>query len=305
MSDTDDTRADSAEKAYAAAAEAVSDKPAPADASPEQTTPAVAAATAPTAAVTPAAIAQPAAKIATPAASAPTGSAPATSSPALAKPRKTAAKAPKAEPKPAVARKPAAPRTAAKPKAAPARAKAPAKSPAVKAAAIKAPARPKVSIPPKPPVAAKLKEKTMATKTSEFTEGFQKIAADTQDKAKKAFEKSTALFGEYGEFAKGNVEAVVESSKILAAGMQEIGTGFVAESRTALETATADIKDLAAIKSPTDFLKFQSDILRRNVDSAVAYSTKNSEAMLKLATDAFKPISGRFSLALEKVRKAA
>ena len=301
MSDTDDTRPDSAEKAYAAAAEAVSDKPVPADSAPEDADPAIAAKPAPTA-VQPAAPAAPV--IATPVIASPPAAAQPVTKVAVPAP---SAKAPKSQakpaakaPKPGAPRKPAAVKTAAKTKAAPARAKVPAKTPAAKAAV-----RPKVSIPPKPPVAAKLKEKTMATKTSEFTEGFQKIAADTQDKAKKAFEKSTALFGEYGEFAKGNVEAVVESSKILAAGIQEIGTGFVAESRTALETATADIKDLAGVKSPTDFLKLQSDILRRNVDSAVAYSTKNSEAMLKLATDAFKPISGRFSLALEKVRKAA
>ena len=40
-------------------------------------------------------------------------------------------------------------------------------------------------------------------------------------------------------------------------------------------------------------------------DAAVAASSKNSEAMLKLANEAFQPISTRVSLAVEKIKKAA
>ena len=96
-----------------------------------------------------------------------------------------------------------------------------------------------------------------------------------------------------------------ESGKILATGIKDMGTTFVGDSRTAVETMTSDVKELAAVKSPSDFVKVQSDIVRRNLDSAVTYGSKNSEAMLKLATEAFAPISGRFSLAMEKLRKAA
>ena len=56
--------------------------------------------------------------------------------------------------------------------------------------------------------------------TPEFTEGFQKVAADAQDKAKKAFEKGSALFGEYGEFAKGNLEAL--GNEVRASSPQEM-----------------------------------------------------------------------------------
>lgn len=149
-----------------------------------------------------------------------------------------------------------------------------------------------------------LKDSVMAI-GSNFTEGFKDMFADAQDKAKETFSKTTAAFGEYNEFAKGNVEAIVESGKILAAGLQDLGTNFVAESRSAFETATADVKELASVKSPADLLKLQSELLRKNFDSIVAQGSKNTEAFLKLASEVVAPISGRVSLAVEKVRQAA
>ncbi|MBB4857577.1 phasin family protein [Novosphingobium chloroacetimidivorans] len=151
--------------------------------------------------------------------------------------------------------------------------------------------------------AFKPKDKTMDM-SANFS-SFQDAISDAQAKAQAAFEKSSTVFGEVGEFAKGNVEAVIASGKILAEGVQEIGSTFVAEGRTAFESMTGDIKELAAAKSPTDFLKLQSDMVRKNFDSAVAYSSKNSETFLKLMNDAFAPISGRVSLAVEKARQVA
>lgn len=133
--------------------------------------------------------------------------------------------------------------------------------------------------------------------------GIQDAVTEAQTKAKAAFEKSTAMLGEFSDFAKGNVEAVMESGKILADGVQGLGSELVAEGRSTFEAITGDIKELAAAKSPTDFFKIQSDMMRKNFDSAVAYGSKNSEAMLKLVSDAMAPISGRVSLAMEKVRQ--
>ena len=150
---------------------------------------------------------------------------------------------------------------------------------------------------------------TIMTKTKTTTEDFsakiKDVVADAQDRAKTAFEKTSAFASGYGDFAKGNVEAIVESSKILAAGLQDMGKSYVAEGKSAVETMTADVKELAAVKSPTDFFKLQGELLRRNFDAAVASTSKHSEAVVKLAGDAFAPISTRVSLAVEKVKQAA
>lgn len=145
----------------------------------------------------------------------------------------------------------------------------------------------------------------MATTSTEITEKMTAAFKDAQDKAKAALEKSQAAFGDAGTFAKGNVEAMVESSKILASGLQEMTKGYVAETKSAFETMTADVKDLTTVKSPTEFFEKQSALMRKNFDAVVAASSKNSEAMLKLANEAFQPISTRVSLAVEKMKQAA
>ena len=91
----------------------------------------------------------------------------------------------------------------------------------------------------------------------------------------------------------------------MAEGVKTMGTEYVAEGKKAYATMTADAKEIAAVKSPTDFFQLQAKLLRRNMDSIVALTSKNTEAAAKLAGDAFAPISGRVSLAVEKVKKAA
>ncbi|MDF8331943.1 phasin family protein [Novosphingobium cyanobacteriorum] len=144
----------------------------------------------------------------------------------------------------------------------------------------------------------------MATPT-EMTEKFTSAFKDASEKAKAAFEKSQASLGDVTEFAKGNVEAMVESTKILASGLQEMGKGYVTESKSVMETLTEELKGLTSVKSPTEFFEKQSALLRKQFDAAVAASSKNSEAMLKLANEAFQPISNRVSIAVEKMKQAA
>lgn len=205
--------------------------------------------------------------------------------------------APKAKPAPAkapVAKKAVAAKNAAKPAAKKA---APIKT--VKAAA---------KTPAKPAPVTKFKDTIMAktkTATEDFTAKVQETVAEAQERAKAAFEKGQALFGDAGEFTKGNVEALVESGKVLAAGLQTLGKDYVTEGKSAIETVQADIKELAAVKSPADFFKLQGEIMRRNFDAAVSSGSKHSEMVVKLANDAFAPISTRVSVAIEKAKQAA
>ncbi len=214
--------------------------------------------------------------------------------------------APAAAPKKVVAsKKAAAPKTPAAPKAAAA------KKVAVKKTATKI--APKVAKPAAKKVAKaaplKSKDTSIMAKTQhaaeDFTAKVKDAVADLQERAKTAFEKSNETFAELNEFTKGNVEALVESGKVLAAGLQDLGKVYVEDAKTGFETMTADVKELATVKSPADFFKLQGEILRRNFDAAVATGSKRSEAIVKLANDAFAPVQNRVSIAIEKVKQAA
>lgn len=168
---------------------------------------------------------------------------------------------------------------------------------------------PKKSAQTKIPPVTKLKESIMATaktaQTTDFAKSAKDMAADLQTRAKSAYDKGAALTAEATEFQKGNFEALVESGKIFAAGMQNMGRTYVEEAKSAVETVQDDVKKIAAVKSPTELFQLQGEIARRNFDAVIATASKNAEAMLKLANEAFAPMSSRMSLAAEKVSKTA
>lgn len=316
MADTDQSKAEaSAEKAYAAAAEAAGvpaaspqasdglETPAPAVREPEilEAATSIEEATAPVefpakpkraverSAPKTAAKPEPAALPASiPAAK------PKVDRPRALKPTAKTAAIPKLAVKRAAAKPAPAPKTVAQRKPAPKNIKRETIETAPKSAKASAPAT------PRPSFIAQLKEIPMDVSTT------IKDAVDgAQAKAKEAFSKTSAAASEYTDFAKGNVEAIVESGKIIAVGLQEIGNQAVAETKTAFDTLVADAKALSSVKSPIDFFKLQTELLRRNIDHAVAYGSKTSESVIKLTSDAIAPISGRVTLAIEKVKKAA
>lgn len=137
-----------------------------------------------------------------------------------------------------------------------------------------------------------------------MTKSFQNSLAEMSAKSQDAYRKGTEMFKEAGEFTKGNLEAMMESGKIFASGMQEMSRSALADSKAEFEALTAEVKEMASVKSPTDFFQLQSALLRKNFDKAVAMSSKNTEAMLKLANDASQPLSSRMSLAMEKIKAA-
>ena len=152
----------------------------------------------------------------------------------------------------------------------------------------------------------KLKDTIMATaKNTDITATAKDMFADVQTRAKTAYAKTSELTADAGEFTKANVEAVVESGKIFFAGAQEIVKGDIETGKTVIETVTEDAKKIAAIKSPTELMQLQGEIVRRNFDALVSFGSKRTEAWVKLTNDAFAPISNRVSVAAEKISKAA
>lgn len=152
---------------------------------------------------------------------------------------------------------------------------------------------------------AKIMQDTIKKTTTEATERAKAVFGDINERTKTAMEKSTKLFEDAGAFHKGNLEAVVESAKIAAKGFETLGQDAAEYSRKSFEQASATLKSLAAVKSPTDFFKLQSDYARSAFDAMVAETSRSTEAMLKLAGEVAQPISNRVAVAVEKVKIAA
>lgn len=144
-----------------------------------------------------------------------------------------------------------------------------------------------------------------ATQTAQNTaEKFQNTLADVQGRTKAAWEKSAKFYEELGDLTKGNIEALIASSKAAASAAETIGQDAAAYSKKSLEQATATFKNFASAKSPTELFQLQSEYARSAFDGFVAESSRFSEKLMKLAGDVSQPISSRFAVAAEKVKAA-
>jgi phasin family protein len=136
-------------------------------------------------------------------------------------------------------------------------------------------------------------------------ERFQAVVGDVNARAKDAMERGTRLLEEMTELTRGNVEALVASSKVAARGVETLGQEAAEYGRRSFEEASAALKSFAEVKSATDFFKLQSDYARSAFDSLVAESSKISEQVIKIAGEVAEPITSRYSVAAERVKNIA
>ena len=162
----------------------------------------------------------------------------------------------------------------------------------------------------KPITIDELKETIMASNNDDMNKAADSASStvtnavsEMQNRTKAAYEKGSEAMTELSDFAKGNVEALVESSKIVASGLQELGRSYSEEARAAYEQMSADMKEVAAVKSPTELFQLQARIMRRNFETLMSANSKNTEAMMKLVNEAFQPLSGRVNAAADKASK--
>ncbi|WP_294233187.1 phasin family protein [uncultured Sphingomonas sp.] len=222
--------------------------------------------------------------------------------------------APKVEAKPAPAPVAKAPAAKIEAKPAPAEPKAEAKpveppkpAPAPKPAAPQA-AAPEISSPTAAVSAdSKPKDFIMDAKSTieNATAKTQAFFGDAQARTQAGMEKSAKLFEDMIAFSKDNIEAVVESSKIAAKGAETLGQGAADYAKRSFETATQTLQTLSSVKSPTEFMKLQSDFARSAFDSMVAETSRSTEHMMKLAGEIAQPLSNRFAVAAEKMKTVA
>ncbi|MDP8993686.1 MAG: phasin family protein [Pseudomonadota bacterium] len=146
--------------------------------------------------------------------------------------------------------------------------------------------------------------RTMKNEAKQAADRFQAVFGDVNERAKTVIERNTRLAEELTELTKGNVEALVASTKVAAKGVETLGQEVAEFSRKSFEDASAALKGFAEVKSPTDFFRLQSEFARSQFDIAVAEGSKLSETMVKLAGEVAQPLASRYSVAAERVRSA-
>ena len=129
---------------------------------------------------------------------------------------------------------------------------------------------------------------------------FQTLFAEAGERGQELAKKSQKVAEELADLTRANVEAVVEAGRVAAEGARSIGQDVVAKQRDSVEQAADAIRSLAEAKSPTEYLQLQSDFARASFDRAVAETSKLTETLVKLAGEAFQPLSNRATANAER-----
>jgi phasin family protein len=122
---------------------------------------------------------------------------------------------------------------------------------------------------------------------------------------KEGMEKAMKTAEELMAFSQGNLEAMVKSGQIWAAGVQDIGKQIAANAQASFEETMSSFKALTSVKSVKDAFDLQATLARTTVEKTLSESGKLTDASMKLTEQALAPITARVSLAMEKFAKTA
>jgi phasin family protein len=129
---------------------------------------------------------------------------------------------------------------------------------------------------------------------------FQSIFSDASERSQEIVKRSQKVAEELADLTRANVEAVVEAGRVASEGARAIGQDAVSKGRESFEQAADAIRSLAEAKSPTEYLQLQGDFARASFDRAIAESSKLTESLVKLAGEAFQPLSNRATANAER-----
>lgn len=127
----------------------------------------------------------------------------------------------------------------------------------------------------------------------------------TRTEAKGNMDKVMKSAEEMVSFSQGNVEAIVKSGQIWAAGVQDLSKAFAATAQAQMDAAMAAMKALSSVKSLKDAVELHTNATRNSVETVMAETGKLTDASMKLAEQAMAPIAARVTLAAEKFGRAA
>ncbi len=154
--------------------------------------------------------------------------------------------------------------------------------------------------------AAAISKQGFETSLSALREGIEKATKGletSQAKLKEGMEKAVKTSEEFVTFGQGNMEALVKSAQIYAAGMQDLSKHMAAASKSSIEDSVTFGKSLMGVKSVKEAMDLHTGYTKSSIEKAMAESNKLADAAVKLAEQAFAPLSARLTFAVETFGK--
>ncbi len=128
-------------------------------------------------------------------------------------------------------------------------------------------------------------------------------ATSIMESSKKMSENLFKSYGDLAGFGKGNVEAVVKSSTIVARGFEELSRQVMALAQSNMEHGVAAAKAALNCTTLKQIVDLQSDFAKTTFDKLVSEGNKLSEMSYKMTNEAIEPLQARVTLAVETFGK--
>lgn len=132
---------------------------------------------------------------------------------------------------------------------------------------------------------------TMMTAQTEQAISMAKASFDQiATKSREAMEQSMKTVGVVTEMTRGNVDALLESSRAAAGGMQFIAQEVAEYGKQTFERTTAAGRTMALARTTPELIQLQSEFARTEFTTAIAEYSKLSQTMFQTMTAMFEPL---------------
>ena len=145
----------------------------------------------------------------------------------------------------------------------------------------------------------------------------ENVTKANQDAARMAYDQLLSLSRDYGgaaqrfyagvddvvELGRANIEAVLASGTSLVKGLEDISKVMFGLVESSSERGVEAAKAMISAKTMNEVVDLQANYARSSVEQFFADSNRISELGAKVANEIAAPLSERFTVAVERLRK--
>lgn len=136
-----------------------------------------------------------------------------------------------------------------------------------------------------------------------ITQGCEQVYASTKEQMDKVNEFTSKNYDDLADFNKETLEAVIESSNLVAKGVEDLGQEIASYAQQATEKNIETATKLFAVKNVRDAVDLQAAWAKSVFEGFMAETAKLQGISQQVSTKASEPISKQVNLAVEKFSK--
>jgi hypothetical protein len=113
------------------------------------------------------------------------------------------------------------------------------------------------------------------------------------------------IFSGFGDFAKGNIDALNVATTAATKGLEVLGQAASSYTRDAASAAQDSFAALRGVKTPKEFFELNQSRSKAQYDHFVAETAKMTELLMKVTGEITQPLSSRYAVAMDQMTKTA